>query len=848
MLHMRRVDAALAALPVALTVRRQLAMRKDQHLFDAHADVHRPASVLELNAHTTSLRRQLALLAALCAEIGAAASSATTIRHADAAVLDALYAAAQSADIACDALAPVLRQLLAAAMTPLVLALFQNAFRSVGDVQQLQVVSTSSQQASSVIVVPTFMQQAARDAAQAGSALRAIARLPDCAPFLQACAAAGEAAVTLDTMRAAVKLPATLMSAQTWHDSYAAAEAQRSEALEALRSGASSNHAPASDPMPSVDVRVPRLGQPPVDKQGPSAEVIAALFTPSTRRTARKTFGGDADIDGGERRAILERAAAGRLGRGAGMKDLVEAPLHAATELPPTRFARGAGLRALIDAPVEVAAPVAPLLDAPAKDTKEPAPALGDPAEDLMVTPEEPSVSGHTPIDTIIEQDLAQLQCAAPDTAPEQQLPVALPDPQDMPCSLSVALEAAITGPLARQRRAACAAAVAAAWGPHCRVGDHASSLTDFLLLGRGDFCESLLDAILRRCRRARLDSRGAALRYADTSAALSEALAAVLTGDDHGNGFSVTAHLSVEPPPPGAGMLSPDSVTGLDAVRLRYDPVGNAWANSSWMAAVTSAAGNAGTAAAGAGSAAGPPHADVLRTVFPQTTLRAYSDAQVALLRLRHAYRAAVECRTAALDVARKGAVAAPAASQSFNPSAADARMLCVCAYIALRVTQALRDHVGAGVAAAVGDIAGSDSAPCSALSLQHVADSHARVASRSAMVADLNHVVPAVRSAALAALAAVLDFRAALQMQVNPSTAAALAAADAVRNTAAALAKACRAAEEVAEAEGAARGDVHEADLAARLDLGGALTIIPEPAPQPLPQVYSQKSFPGL
>ena len=108
---------------------------------------------------------------------------------------------------------------------------------------------------------------------------------------------------------------------------------------------------------------------------------------------------------------------------------------------------------------------------------------------------------------------------------------------------------------------------------------------------------------------------------------------------------------------------------------------------------------------------------------------------------------------------------------------------------------------------------------------SLLHLTAAHGAASARAARVCDLGHVAVGVRAASLAALATVFDFRAVLLMPANASTAAALAAGAAVRTAAGTLASACRAAEGVAVTEGKAKGDCHEADILARLDLGEQL-----------------------
>ena len=780
--HMARVDACLAALPVAVGVRRggAAACRPD----DVAA---RPPSLLELAAHTAPLRRQLAHLAALCGDVDRGLSSET-------AVLAALHAAAS--DVAHESMAPLLRHLFAAALTPRSSSLFDQAFCVGGD---------AGAAPAPALEVPLFLADASRDAAQAAAALRLMARLPGCATFLEACR---QVRLSLGVSASGLDLPATLLTAHTWHEAHAHALSRRSDALAGLQAAAQRGRGGQPEEVPQECSQVVSSlwddGAQVAPPRGPSQKDIASLFG-SVVAVRRTRFGGDTLADGSELQAIRARAAAGRLSRGAGLADLVPQLSRRAAAAGDTggepHFGRGHGLRSLTAAPAHAdPAGDAETLDAP--------PAVAEPpvAAPAEVEPE-PPVDGQG--DMVLQAPADVIRTATPADA---AAPSSSSSAHDAPCPLSLALRSAVTHPLARQRAAACAASVAAAWAHPCRLAAHVAAIHDFLLLGRGDFGDALLDALLRRLKRTTRD-RGAALRVADAAAALAEALGTLGVA-----GEFVGDHLGVEAPLPGAGGLSSqDSLSGLDAFRLRYDPVAIAYATQSWVASV----------AAGGGAAVvpAPPEGDILRTVLPPATLRTYSDAQVALLRLRHACRAAMEARTAALEAARGARVGNTGTAVPPPVSASDARLLCACAHVAVRVTQALCEHAGAEMKAAMAGVGQDAPAMARAPSLLHLANAHAASSARAARVCDLAHVAPAVRAAALAALATVFDFRAVLAMPSNASNEAALAAGAAVRSAAGALASACRAAEGVSMTEGNAKGDCHESDILARLDLGNAL-----------------------
>ena len=782
--HTARVDACLTALPVAVAVRRGGAAASRT------ADIAaRPPTLLELAAHTAGLRRQLAHLATLCADIDKNLGS-------EAAVLTALHAAAS--DVAHEAMAPLLRRLFAAALTPRSSSLFDQAF-GVSDAANAQ-----PQQE-----VPPFLADAAHDAAQAAAALRLMARLPGCAAFLEACR---QVRLSMGAATRPMELPATLLTAHTWHEAHTQALSSRAAVLSELQAAAQRGMSGPPEQLSEPRTRSSLWddGAEVAQPQGPSQQDIAALFG-SVVAVRRTRFGGDTLDDASELQAIRARAAAGRLSRGAGLADLVPQPsrrVSSGADGEP-HFGRGQGLRSLTAEPEPVdAAEDAGEVDAPLPTLEEPPSAT--PADDEPLETEPPS-DGQEQGGVVLPPD-DSMPPAALAGITAQPDPVA-PTPHDAPCLLSLALLSAVAHPLARQRAAACAASVAAAWAHPCRLAVHVSAIHDFLLLGRGDFADALLDALLRRLKRTTRD-RGAALRVADAAAALAEALGSLGVP-----GEFVSAHMGVEAPLPGAGgMSSQDSLSGLDAFRLRYDPVAIAFATSSWVASMGAGAPGAGAAP----HALAPPEGDILRAVLPPTTLRTYSDAQVALLRLRHACRAAMEARGAAMEAAC-GAGSGTAGPSAM--SASDARTLCACAHVAVRVTQALCDHVGAEMKAALRAVAPDAPSMATAPSLLHLTAAHGAASARAARVCDLGHVAVGVRAASLAALATVFDFRAVLLMPANASTAAALAAGAAVRTAAGTLASACRAAEGVAVTEGKAKGDCHEADILARLDLGEQL-----------------------
>jgi hypothetical protein len=786
--HMARVDACLAALPVAVAVRRGGSATSQP------ADIAaRPPSLLELAAHTAGLRRQLAHLTALCNDVDKGMGS-------DAAVLTALHAAAS--DVAHESMAPLLRRLFAAALKPRSSSLFDQAFgvSDAVDGQPLQ-------------EVPLFLADAARDAAQAAAALRLMARLPGCAVFLEACR---QVKVSMEAATQPLDLPATLLTAHSWHEAHAHALSSRAAALAELQAAAQRGMSGLPDEAVERSVAVSILwddGAQVAQPQGPSQQEIAALFG-SVVAVRRTRFGGDTLDDGSELQAIRARAAAGLLSRGAGLADLVSQPSRLVSRGADgePNFGRGQGLRTLTTEPEPADSAVdAVVFDAPPPTLEEPSTAAS--ADELSET--EPLVGqqgGGVPMPAVVMPPAAFAVAAPPN--PMAPFPTLGSSAPDAPCPLSLALRSAVTHPLARQRAAACAASVAAAWAPPCRLAAHVAAIHDFLLLGRGDFADALLDALPRRLKRTTRD-RGAALRVADAAAALAEALGSLGVP-----GEFVSAHLGVEAPLPGAGGTSSQaSLTGLDAFRLRYDPVAISFSTSSWVASV--GAGGSGAAA----HVLAPPEGDILRAVLPPATLRTYSDAQVALLRLRHACRAAMEARGAAMEAARGAGGGSGGAAGPSAMSASDARLLCACAHVAVRVTQALCDHAGAEMRAALRALEPDAPAMAQAPSLQHLAAAHVSASGRAARVSDLGHVAPGVRAASLAALATVFDFRAVLLMPANASTAAALAAGAAVRTAAGELASACRAAEGVAVTEGRAKGGCHEADILARLDLGEQL-----------------------
>jgi hypothetical protein len=155
-----------------------------------------------------------------------------------------------------------------------------------------------------------------------------------------------------------------------------------------------------------------------------------------------------------------------------------------------------------------------------------------------------------------------------------------------------------------------------------------------------------------------------------------------------------------------------------------------------------------------------------------------------------------------------------------------AQARTVCTATHTGVRLTAALYEHAAAGVAAAVAPVtrdAATTAATCQ--SLQQLGEAHAAAAQQAAHVADLGHVAPAVRAAAMTALAAVLDLRAALTVPPPQPGGVDMdgvqQAAEAVRVAAAALARACASAE--VDARAAGQDTCSEGDIRARLDMGG-------------------------
>jgi len=752
---LRRQDAALSALDCAVQERRAAEC--------AEAGGGAPCGCLpptlpEVLAHTAVLRREMATLAQLCA----------AGERGERALLEALHARCLHADAAGDREQPLLRALLRASLAPLLRALREEAAGGRGD--------AGPQPAA----LPAFLHAAAGHARAAGAAMRCMAQAPLAAPFLHAC--------RCELGAAPCPLPHTLRELRAAADALALLALRRDAVQRALvdacraapplsedaRVGAPPGAGP-TQPHTLAALACERSAAP--GSSRPSAADVAALFAPSGH-TARRTFGGDAVGDGGSERQ-LAAAAQGRLARGQGLRHLLprssasyaaDAAAAAAGAAAAAELAQRSGQQD----PHEQAGPPAVAAASPEQASLPPAAAAPHALHVLVER-------GGAPAQAVLEAlDTPHVASAGP---PERPPPAPPPSPSP-PCPLCPALAAVVDAPLASLAAAAAACALAVCRGPGSHSA-HLRSLRAFLLCLRCDFADALLDALARRAQR-RGRGGGAALRRADASGALGDALAAV------GADPQLARSLRAEPQPPGAPPLSEASFAGMDAFRLRYE-----------LAAV-------------GGDSPG------LLAVLPPPTLRRYSDAGAALLRLRHAQRAAREVWRCAMSAApARGAVD---------------RALCQTAHLAVQLTNALAAHACAAMEAHVGseeaeDVAGG----AAAASLAQLASAHAAAAASAADAAELLCLGRAPRDAAMQALEAVFALRGALRAQAPAEAVQApdvLAAARDLRNAAQRCAGHCAAA--CREAEGQGVESFAERDLLLRLDLGGGLaqTTVPRPS----------------